>query len=88
MTRKAMSIRMGTKTLTKVLGKKLRRSIRRDRRKRVYNASIEIERSLDAEDVIGAYSTLRHWYKKFSKRPEKPSYNEIEKHFPNTIHTR
>lgn len=50
---KASALRRGDQTETRKLGKSLRRIIRRDRRKRIYNISVELEHKLDGGDVRG-----------------------------------
>ena len=61
------------------IGKELRRSIRRDRRERIRRVSVGIENRLKEGDVIGAFATLRHLYRKFTGRALKPSEPEMEK---------
>ena len=61
----------------KEIGKELRRNLRKDRRKRVNDVSIKIEKELKGNNVIEAYDILRGWYKKFSGRSEKPSLEDL-----------
>ena len=58
---------------TKRIGKELRRSIRRDRRARIDRVADQIETQLECGDIIGAFGHLKHWYRKFTGRPLKPS---------------
>ena len=60
------------------LGKELRRSLRKDRRNRVWKVSVTIEEKLKANDIIGAFDILKHWYKKFTGKALKPSPIDLE----------
>ena len=63
---------------TKRIGKELRRSIRRDRRARIDRVADQIEAQLECGDIIGAFGHLRHWYRKFTGRPLKPSTVKLD----------
>ena len=80
MSKKANARRERNSQLANDLSKQLKRSLRADRRRRIFDASIEIERDLRTGDIVGAYDKLRAWYKKFSGRSEKPTRVDMEKH--------
>lgn len=80
MSKKANARREHNSELANSLSKQLKNSLRADRRRRIFNTSIEIEHDLRTGDVIGAYGRLRAWYKFFSGRPEKPAKVDMEKH--------
>ena len=59
---KTKALRIGDSTEINRIGRELRRSIRQDRRKRVWETSIEVEQNLERGDIIGAFKIMRNWY--------------------------
>ena len=77
--KKARALRLNKSEEVKEKGRELRRSLRKDRKNRVEEVSVEIEKRLDAMDIIGAFNILRRWYKKFSGTSVKPSEEDLNK---------
>ena len=75
--KKIKALRQNESEKVKEIGKELRRNLRKDRRKRVNDVSIKIEKELKGNNVIEAYDILRGWYKKVSGRSEKPSLEDL-----------
>ena len=73
MQKKTAALKEGKSEEVHRLGKEVRRNLRRDRRQRIGKVADHIENHLKKKDIIGAYDTLRHWYRKFTGRAPKPS---------------
>ena len=76
--KKAKALRGGNTEEVEMLGKNLRRSLRKDRRERINKVSDLIETQLEKGDIIGAFEHIRHWYRKFTGKPLKPSRYKLE----------
>ena len=76
---KVKALRNNDQDLIRDKGREVRRSLRQDRRERIRKVSAEIEQKLEKEDIIGAFDTLKHWYKKFSGIALKPLEEDLEK---------
>ena len=82
MKKKSAALKEGKSDEVQRLGKEVRRNLRRDRRQRIGKVADHIENHMKRNDIIGAYDTLRHWYRKFTGRAPKPSVvklNETKK---------
>ena len=62
--KKIKALRQNESEKVKEIGKELRRNLRKDRRKRVNDVSIKIEKELKGNNVVEAYDILQSWYKK------------------------
>ena len=76
---KVKALRNNDQDLIRNKGREVRRSLRQDRRERIRKVSVEIEQKLEKEDIIGAFDTLKHWYKKFLGIALKPLEEDLEK---------
>ena len=76
--KKAKALRNGNTEDTKTLGKELQRSLRKDRRDQINKVSNLIENQLNEGNIIGAFEHLKHWYRKFTGKPLKPSCCKLE----------
>jgi Reverse transcriptase (RNA-dependent DNA polymerase) len=64
------------------LSQQIRKALRRDRKRRVIAAGEDIESLLNINDVRGAWTRLRGWYRQASTKTTKPSLADM-----NAIHT-
>jgi len=78
MRKKSAALKEGKSDEAQCLGKEVRRNLRRDRRQRIGKVADHIESHMKRKDIIGAYDTLCHWYRKFTGRAPKPSVVKLK----------